>query len=169
MTILGTSKFELEYCEKLIEHMALGHSYITIGVKLRVSPTTLYRWEDQYPEWKEAKEIGMMVCQYEWEEILIQASRGVIKANGAALIFALKNYFPDQFKDNQQLGADSGVTIVIDTGVPRAIDASSNVISQENVQISHQPKVTDAPQTLKGVEDVPYKSILVEESDSDLL
>lgn len=163
---MAKSKFELEYCELLVKHMALGHSYITIGAKLGIAPTTLYKWEKQYPEWAEAKEIGMLCCQHTWEDILINSSKGTIKTAPAALIFALKNYFPDQFKDNQQLAIDTGVTIVFESGVPRKNDISLEVEDVKEITETKLIEKNEEPQTNVVDIDIPYKSsILVDDSE----
>jgi len=157
---MSRSKFELRYCEELVKHMMLGHSYVTIGAKLGVAPTTLFKWEDKYPEWKEAKELGMVCCQYTWEEILLSASKGEVKTAPAALIFALKNYFPEQFKDNQQLGTDNGVTLIFESGVPRKLDVDTTAEEVNEVKSIESNKAVDVEAT-----DIPYESAILDDSE----
>lgn len=79
MSVGAPSKFKLEYCELLIEHMAKGDSYETFGAFLHLekkvsakdapSRTTLYNWEKEHPEWKETKSLAFDCCQLFWENL----------------------------------------------------------------------------------------------------
>lgn len=58
-------KYKPEYCELLIKHMKMGKSFqsfpssIYAYDKQMIGMTTLYDWENKYPEFKEAKELAM--------------------------------------------------------------------------------------------------------------
>jgi hypothetical protein len=118
---VGITKFDMLHCEELIKHMSLGKSYATFGAVIKVTLTTMKNWEKHISEWADAKELGLLCQMSEWEDIILAQSKGLIKGAPATTIFALKNFFPDQFKENTALIGNQGVTIVIDTGVPSAL------------------------------------------------
>ena len=144
------SKWDPKYCKELIEHMAAGCSFASFGGKALVKYSTLKRWEKMYPEFQEASEIGQLVCMYTWEKIIIGQANGSVKGLPATTIFALKNYFPDKFKENLSLSGAGNTIVVFDSGVPvKAIEnqngpygnAVSNVVETKAIEI--MPKRRD--------------------------
>lgn len=64
------SLYKPEYCEQLIQHMEWdGKSFESFAAAINVGIRTLYVWEKEYPEFLQAKEIGMAKAQAYWEEI----------------------------------------------------------------------------------------------------
>ena len=120
------SKWDPAFCKKLIEHMASGCSYATFGAVIGVRYSTMKRWEKMYEEWAEAVELGQLVCMYTWEKIIIGQARGDIKGLPATTIFALKNYFPEKFKENTALQGNGNTIVVFDSGVPAKVDNGAN-------------------------------------------
>lgn len=139
---MGTMKFNFDYCGMLLDHMSGGKSYHSFAGVIKVARSTLDRWEKHIPEWKQAKEIGQMCLLNAWEDIVIGQAQGDIKGAPASTIFALKNLLPDSFKENTQLQGQGGVTVVIDTGVPRAIEANSYEMDENGNQIEVQNTLT---------------------------
>lgn len=115
-------KFDFDYCGQLINHMATGKSYASFGAVIKVSFSTMLRWEKHIPEWVDAREIGESCLLNKWEDIMIGQAEGDIKGAPASTIFAVKNLLKDHFKENTQLQSQNGVTVIIDTGVPRPIE-----------------------------------------------
>lgn len=64
------SKYHDDFPKMLIEHMENGLSYLSFAGKIRVAFKTLYEWEKEYPEFKEAKEIGLSLSLL-WDEALL--------------------------------------------------------------------------------------------------
>ena len=114
----NNSKYDPRFCKMIIEHMATGCSFATFGAIALVKFQTLKRWRKAYPEFDEACEIGELVCQLTWEKIIVGQATGEIKGVPATTIFALKNYFPDRFKENTALQGSGNTIVVFDSGVP---------------------------------------------------
>lgn len=51
--------YKPEYCQQLVDHMAQGGSFESFAATPRVSFATLYNWEDEFPDFLEAKNKGM--------------------------------------------------------------------------------------------------------------
>ena len=59
-----------------------------------VSPALLYRWQQKFPDFREARNIGEGLCKAWWMNLARGASTGQIKNfNAAAWIFSMKNMF----------------------------------------------------------------------------
>lgn len=130
------SKWDPKYCKELIEHMAAGCSFASFGGKALVKYSTLKRWEKMYPEFGEAAEIGQLVCMYTWEKIIIGQANGTVKGLPATTIFALKNYFPDKFKENLSLSGAGNTIVVFDSGVPvKQIENASGGTKRNEIDI----------------------------------
>jgi hypothetical protein len=88
-TIMNTTNhatlYEERFCTMLIEHMNAGYSFESFGCIVNVSRTTLYKWSNAHPEFKEAKEIGEVHQQYFYERIGIDALLRPMKGFNASL------------------------------------------------------------------------------------
>ena len=144
------SKWNPSFCKQLIEHMAAGCSYATFGAVIGVRYSTMKRWEKSYPEWEEAVELGQLVLMYTWEKIIIGQANGSIKGLPATTIFALKNYFPEKFKENTALQGNGNTIVVFDSGVPTAIsekgnqpviEAVSNNVNADVIEVTPRSRV----------------------------
>ena len=114
------TKYNSDYCEQLIEHMADGNSYETFASKLGSYSSTLRDWEVRYPEWWLAKKIAFEKSLLYWEDILKKATSDQLKSNAAMLIFKLKNAFPMHYADKIEMKHTGNNTVfVIDTGIKR--------------------------------------------------
>lgn len=125
------SKFEDKYCAMIIHHMSEGFSYETFASRVGVSRKTIYNWEDQFGNWKAAKKVAFDCRKMKWEGIIANAATGKSKGNAAAIIFALKNYYPEDYKDKREIEHNVAGQILVDTGVPDAIsleDKSGDII-----------------------------------------
>lgn len=62
---LGKLDFKPEYCDLLIEHFAKPcSSWEGFAGRLQCSLETIIYWEDNHPEFKEARKIGTMVNRF---------------------------------------------------------------------------------------------------------
>lgn len=141
--------------------MSRGKSFATFGAVIGVTLTTMNRWIKEIPEWANAKELGLLCQMSKWEDIVLAQSSGVIKGAPATTIFALKNFFPDQFKENTALIGKEGLTIVIDTGVPAGLPDVETEIVQKRLDIDEQGAGEISTNALTLIEqDIPYESFL---------
>jgi hypothetical protein len=77
-------KYKPEYCQLLLDHMESGLSYLSFAGKVRVAFKTLFEWEKDYPEFKEAKEQGMALSLLWDEDLLNRGTNGKVRGYNAA-------------------------------------------------------------------------------------
>ena len=63
------SLYDAKYCEEVIVLGKLGKSSEAIGAILGVGTATLYRWRDEFPEFREALELAKEFELHWWEDI----------------------------------------------------------------------------------------------------
>lgn len=86
------TKYKPEYCQKLIEHMALGYSYEAFAGKVDVAIDTLYNWEQLFPDFSEAKKEGKAKQRTKLEEYGMLSIAGYnTKLNTAVWAMFMKN------------------------------------------------------------------------------
>lgn len=61
-------RYETAFCKQLIEHMAQGYTFASFAGVIGCSYTTIKRWCDMHPEFKEARDIGIQRARYWWEQ-----------------------------------------------------------------------------------------------------
>lgn len=109
------TKYELGYCQKLIDHMAGGLSFESFAGEIGVHRDTLYEWEKVHPEFSDAKKIGTDASLLKWEKIgrdnIINSSESspgfggsARSINSAVWIFNMKNRF--KWRDKQEGESD---------------------------------------------------------------
>jgi hypothetical protein len=100
----NTLQYKKEFCEMLVEHGKTGMSYHSFAGSVGVSRETLYNWEDNYPEFKEAKKIAMESAFQFWEKLLVAKAYGQKKdIDITAVIFALKTRFHKEYGEYQKI------------------------------------------------------------------
>lgn len=120
------SKYRLEYCNLLIEHMVGGLSYESFAGLVNVNIDTLYQWEKDHSEFSEAKKMAEPKGRLFWERIGKRMALGlptkfkdpetneeIVTANynTTAWIFIMKNRFRwrdrfDMTTDDRQIGKE---------------------------------------------------------------
>jgi len=121
------SKYKVEYCDKLIEHMKQGGSFDTFGAVIGINArSTLYEWVKEYPDFSDAKSLAEMYAAkwfedlgragmtgsltrikekiYDKEGNLIKEIREAATFGSTAWIFSMKNRF--NWKDKQEFSGD---------------------------------------------------------------
>ncbi len=84
-----------------------------MAAKLGISRETLYAWMEEYPDFSDAMKKARHLAQQKWEQILMdQATTG--KGNATAAIFAMKNQFPDDYRDRYEQRVEGEVYHEID-------------------------------------------------------
>ena len=90
--------------------MSEGYSLESFAGVIGVAASTVWKWNKEIDEFSEAVNIGKAKAALIWEKrlaILATTNEG----NATATIFALKNRFPDQWRDKQEhelTGANGG-------------------------------------------------------------
>lgn len=112
------TEYEPIYCAMLIKHMEDGLSFEAFAGIPGVSFQTLYNWEKRYPEFLEAKAIGMGKCRLWWE---IAGNKGCFNEtikdgdgmtvtrsiNASVYIFNMKNRFGWRDKQPDEVDAQN--------------------------------------------------------------
>ncbi len=87
-------RYKPEYCELLIEHMKKGLSFEAFGAEVNVSSRTLYHWQNGFPEFREAHEVGLSHSRLVWERMgMVLVARGGGNGSAAVYIVNMKNRF----------------------------------------------------------------------------
>lgn len=98
------------YCNEVLEHLAEGFTLASFGGIVGASRDTLYEWAKVHPQFSDAIKKGRAKGQHLWEQRLAaQAASGA--GNTAAIIFAMKNLYQDDWADkivNEHTGKDGG-------------------------------------------------------------
>jgi hypothetical protein len=102
------SEYKPEYCQRIIDYMAKGHSLTAFAGSIDVDKATVYRWINQHPEFSEAADRAKAKQVCPWEEKLIRAEKG---GEVAASIFALKNAAPDEWREVRYASFDTTVRV----------------------------------------------------------
>lgn len=86
------TKYKQEYCQLLIDQMAMGYSFEAFAADLSVSKQTLYTWTEQHQDFMDAKKLGDVKSLKFWEQIGIGGAMGQIPGfNLGAFVFCMKN------------------------------------------------------------------------------
>ena len=96
-------KYRPDYCGLLILHMGKGKSFKSFAGAIGVTRNTLYQWKRSIPDFADAVDIAWSKAMLYWETQLDEGARGEIKANASLMIFKLKNMFPNDYVDKQEI------------------------------------------------------------------
>lgn len=88
---------------KIIEVGIRGGSFLQIAVSIGVTPKTIYRWAEEYPEFCHTLEMARVLSQEWWEAQGQLGTFGAIDGyNASSYTFQMKNRFPRDWKDSKQ-------------------------------------------------------------------
>lgn len=109
------AKFKQEMCDQVVACAATGEHIagmmMTIGVK---SKDTWYRWQQEYPEFKEAVEYAKIVSQAYYERLGLMGVRGEVpNFNASTFALLMNNKFSDDYKRGSS--GNSGTEITLNT------------------------------------------------------
>ena len=97
-------EYKKAYCQKLIDHMAKGLSFISFAGEISVPRKVLEDWLITYPDFKEAKSIGDMKSLLKWEKIGISGTTGALKGFSAKTFqLQMTNYFPEEWQEKKKI------------------------------------------------------------------
>lgn len=115
MTAGRPSKYKPAYCNEVKEHLGEGFSLTSFGGIIGVSRQTIYSWAESHEEFLDAVKVGRAKGQHVWEKRLAdQAMKS--EGNTAAIIFAMKNLYQDDWTDkviSELTGKDGGPLSIV--------------------------------------------------------
>lgn len=96
----STSKWDPEFCERVVELGREGKSMSQIARDLGIGYTSLKRYQEKKPEFAKALKEAQSAAQAYWEDIGMNGATGKIPGfNATAFIFQMKNRFRDNYSD----------------------------------------------------------------------
>lgn len=108
-TIGRPSVWSDAYCDEVISYMASGYSITAFAGMIGVSRETIYAWKREKPLFSDALTKAHAKRMLWWEERLKGlASDGT--GNAAAIIFALKNLSPEDWRDKHEIVQSGTIT-----------------------------------------------------------
>lgn len=120
------SVYRKEMCQRAVELGKEGKTWTAIANHLGITRETIYAWIDTKPEFSYAMNLSRAMAMEWWEKTLQGQALGEIPGGSAtAAIFAMKNQFPDDYKDRREVD-HSGELKVVEVsflGYDDAIDA----------------------------------------------
>ena len=134
------TKYKPEYCQKLKDHMARGFSFLSFAAEVGVHTDTIYEWQKQHVDFSEAIKQGDVLSRRALEAIMVGNATGKIKGNPACAIFLLKNRFPREWKDRQEISVEV---------IPQVSDERLKELAQEAIKFLGSGNVIDiVPETI---------------------
>ncbi|NDC96438.1 hypothetical protein EBZ38_17225 [bacterium] len=112
------TKYKPEYCSRLIELCAQGLSRRALCAEIGISTETFYDWVKKIPEFSDAYRKGEAAASHFYESKMLEGGLGRIKGfNVMALTFLMKNRYPKEFRDKQdvELSGNESHPIKIET------------------------------------------------------
>ena len=104
--------YKAAYCDEVVSHLGDGFTLASFAGIIGASRQTVYDWADAHPEFLDAIKKGRAKGQHLWEQRLTtQATSGT--GNTAAIIFAMKNLYQDDWAEKIITEHTGGVTVNI--------------------------------------------------------
>jgi hypothetical protein len=101
------STYKPEYCQQLMEAAEEGLSLTSFAGRIKVSLETLGRWSANFPEFREAVKTSKAIRTLALEKQLLTSTK---QPKVTAMIFALKNAAPHEFRDKVEVENTSSNT-----------------------------------------------------------
>lgn len=115
------TKYKPEYCDLLIEHMTQGLSFQSFAGVVGCCIETLYEWERSYPDFLDAKRLGLGRGRLFWEKVGIEAALGKITGyNATTWVFNMKNRF--DWTDKRELSGKLETSVVSAEDISKLLD-----------------------------------------------
>lgn len=122
------TKYEPEFCQRVIDFMALGYSKEAVAGELEIDKTTLYQWEKAHEDFSNALKRGVELSRKFWEKTaidnIVYNQKGK-KADAVLWIFNMKNRFGWTDKKEIELGEKTQKKFSF------ALDISPDIIDEE--------------------------------------
>lgn len=105
------TKYDPSMCARVVELGHEGASKAEISAELGISRDTFNQWEKDHPEFSDASKASTAAAQAWWERRGRIATFGGYEGfNATAFIFTMKNRFPADWRDKQEV-EHSGLTV----------------------------------------------------------
>ena len=105
------TKYRQEYCERVVELSRDGATLTALAVELGVTRDTLYEWQKVHPQFSDACTRARDAARQWWEQVMADQSTGGNNGNSGALLFAMKNQFPEDYRDKREHQVDATQTV----------------------------------------------------------
>lgn len=125
MAVGRPTKYNPEYCEKVIEMGKYGASKHEMALDLDINFSTFLLWQQEHEEFSKAVKEATAISQAWWEKNgRIATFGGVQGFNATSYAFNMKNRFKDDWKDKIEQ-EHSGKQ-----GSPISIDVTSSILAK---------------------------------------
>lgn len=106
------SKYLPIMCQQIMEVAQEGGHIAAMRAKLGyISKDTFYRWQEEYPEFKEAVEASKLISQVYYEKIGLLGATGQIKDfNATTYALIMNNKFKDEYSRGTGGGSHTEIT-----------------------------------------------------------
>ena len=155
------TKYKKEYCDLLINHMSSGLSFETFAAEINVVVSTIYQWTYDYPEFSEAKDLGINRCMAFWEKMGVHGAAGKLKNfNYGCWYRNMANRFPHKWRDRIEITAKDETLK----------DPSLMSDDELDDRLSHAMKVLEAYENKSGqniIDVSPRKTKKIREKKTD--
>lgn len=111
MQVGRPSLYEPKFCDEVIGFMAQGFSKSAFAGHIGVNRDTLQEWEAKHPEFSVATKNGAVARLKFLEQRLLRED--VASPQITAMIFALKNAMPAEWRDRHEISGPDGGPIQV--------------------------------------------------------
>ena len=126
--------YKPEYCELIVEMMSQGKSFAAFLSEVGVLPDTAHYWYRNYPEFREAKDRGVLAGLRYWEQIGEAATRGELPGHSAQLYkFLIKNRYPQVYRDVQEIKKEVSIKFETSVNEQGQIEQSRTVQERQGI------------------------------------
>ena len=104
------SDYRPEYCHAVIDHCAEGATLTSFAASIDQGRSTIYRWQDEHPEFRDACALARAKCQAWWEATLRDGVKDRNYQTNAIMTFlaAISEDFRPQAQRIELTGAGGG-------------------------------------------------------------
>lgn len=125
------SKYEPEFCQRVIDFMAKGYSKEACAGELNIMKSTLYEWEKAHEDFSNALKQGVELSRLFWEDIALKHITHTAKGkqlNSTVWIFNMKNRFGWSDKKEIELGEKAAKSFGFKLDVlPESVDQAPDM------------------------------------------
>ncbi len=90
-----------------------GESIAAVCAELEVTRQTFYNWKDNYPDFCNAVEVGLLKSQRDWERVGRDGIVGNLeKFAGSPWMFTMKNRFRSDYQDDRKEEKDESTSLL---------------------------------------------------------
>lgn len=106
------TKYKPEMCEAVIAAGEDGETLAGMAEAIDVDRSTLNEWVAKHPEFSRAVKRGLQKAQAWWErQGRVATFGGTDGFNATSFIFNMKNRFPEDWRDKQEIATSFSVTL----------------------------------------------------------